>query len=130
MTKGQLAKLLKTLRKRLCLSQAKLARTLKVSFPTINRWENEKTFPDALALHAIEQFVLSQGNECADIIADFFPKAEPSSEIALSPRRVITLSEEPEKDISSEGSLLPRGARAILDVKTMEGILWQAACSI
>ncbi|MBI4676259.1 MAG: N-6 DNA methylase [Elusimicrobia bacterium] len=121
MGKKRLAELLKTLRKRLNISQAELARSLKVSFPTINRWENEKTFPDPLALHAIERFVLSRGNECADIIANFFPEAEPNGESA---------SDEPHEDSSSDQPLPFRGPAAMLDVKTMEGVLWQAACSI
>ncbi|MBI5244635.1 MAG: N-6 DNA methylase [Elusimicrobia bacterium] len=122
MTNKQLQRLLKSLRKRLELSQAALARSLKVSFPTINRWENGKTFPDALALHAIEQFVLRQGNACGDIIAEFFPDAE--VEAGALPEEPFSAEE------ASDELISVRRAPAMLDVKTMEGMLWQAACSI
>lgn len=134
MIKKELPKLLKVLRKRLNLSQAELARTLKVSFPTINRWENEKTFPDPLALHAIERFVLGRGNECADIIADFFPEAETSdgsaAETPLSVRRPPMILDETDEEAAGTEALSVRRPAAMLDVKTMEGMLWQAACSI
>ena len=135
MTKKQLPKLLKMLRDRLDLSQNELAKSLKVSYPTVNRWENEKTFPDALALHAIEQFVLSRGNECGDIIADFFPEAvlnkEPVSDDAPSFRRSMPkLMEEQDEELSSDEPVSVRRPMATLDIKSMEGMLWQAACSI
>ena len=39
-TKPDVADLIREIRRRLNLSQEKLAQKLKVSFPTINRWEN------------------------------------------------------------------------------------------
>lgn len=131
MNKKQLPKLLKMLRNRLSLSQNELAKALKVSYPTINRWENEKTFPEPLALHAIEQFVVSQGNECADIIADFFPEAEPNQEQNPSFHRPMPqLVQEENEEASSDEPISVRRPMATLDIKSMEGMLWQAACSI
>ncbi|MDE1976145.1 MAG: N-6 DNA methylase, partial [Elusimicrobia bacterium] len=111
MDKNKFPKLLKTVRERLDLRQADLARALHVSYPTINRWENEKTKPTAAATNLVRQFVLSKGSECADIIADFYPEAGPSDE---------PISDEP----------VVRRSGPIPDLKTMEGMLWQAACSI
>ncbi len=133
MIKKDLARLLKTLRSRRQLSQAGLAKALKVSFPTINRWENEKTFPDALALHAIEQFVLGRGNECRDIIAEFFPEAElgPAADTAYSVQRSTpSLVQEPVAEYAAEEGVSVRRPPMTVDVKAMETMLWQAACSI
>lgn len=130
MIKKELSKLLRGLRDRLGLSQNQLAKALKVSFPTINRWENGKTFPDALALHALEQFVLKQGNACRDIIADFFPDAEQADEDeVIHVRRSGIMPLEPGEEDSDEPVSVRRSGPT-LDVKTMEGMLWQAACSI
>ncbi len=114
MEKKNTPDLLKKLRKRLDLSQMALAKELHVSFPTINRWENGRTSPPPAMLNAIRQFVFRRRNECADIIADFFPPTEAQSQ------------EEPTDDESPS----VRRPGGMLDVKTMEGMLWQAACSI
>ena len=52
--KGDLPKLLKTLRKKLGLSQEELAQKLGVSFTSVNRWENQQTKPSKLARRQIE----------------------------------------------------------------------------
>ena len=52
--KGDLPKLLKSLRKELGLSQEELAQRLGVSFTSVNRWENEQTKPSKLARRQIE----------------------------------------------------------------------------
>lgn len=52
--KGDLSKLLKTLRKKLGLSQEELAQKLGVSFTSVNRWENQQTKPSKLARRQIE----------------------------------------------------------------------------
>ncbi len=110
--KPNIPKLLKALRKRLEITQTELAKELRISYPTINRWENGKTSPSPAVLNMIRHFVLSRRNECADIMADYFPDAETNEE-------------------SSSDEILPVHRPPVtLDVKTMEGILWQAACSI
>ncbi len=52
--KSDLPKLLKSLRKKLGLSQEQLAQKLAVSFTSVNRWENEQTKPSKLARRQIE----------------------------------------------------------------------------
>ena len=52
--KGDLPQLLKSLRKKLGLSQEELAQKLGVSFTSVNRWENEQTKPSKLARRQIE----------------------------------------------------------------------------
>ena len=60
--KGDLPKLLKTLRKKLGLSQEELAQKLGVSFTSVNRWENQQTKPSKLARRQIE--ALCQEFDC------------------------------------------------------------------
>ena len=43
------SELVKTVRRKLSLSQEQLARQLNVSFSTINRWENGKSNPSQMA---------------------------------------------------------------------------------
>ena len=52
--KGDLPQLLKSLRKKLGLSQEELAQKLGVSFTSVNRWENQQTKPSKLAKRQIE----------------------------------------------------------------------------
>lgn len=51
----------KTLRRRLGLTQEDLARTLGVSWETVSRWENGRTRPSRLALRAIQDLERSGG---------------------------------------------------------------------
>ena len=69
--------LIVTLRKRLGLSQEKLAAQLGVSFQTVNRWERGHTKPSQLALHAIEQKLIDMEREGADLLYLYFG-SEPS----------------------------------------------------
>ncbi|WP_261226612.1 DNA-binding transcriptional regulator [Ancylothrix sp. D3o] len=50
----QIPELIKTLRKRMNLSQEKLAARLGVSFQTINRWERGHATPSLMAIKLIE----------------------------------------------------------------------------
>ncbi|TKS60081.1 MAG: XRE family transcriptional regulator [Nitrospira sp.] len=115
--------LLNELRSRLGVSQEKLAARLRVSLPTINRWEKGKTKPDGLALHAIEQFVKGLGSKYLDLYELHFGHhgeiSHPTG-IAVTSRR------------SRRGARLPSedSSPAVLDTKSMEGLLWKAACSI
>ena len=47
---------LKATRKELDISQETLARELKVSFATLNRWENNRSKPSRLALAQLKDF--------------------------------------------------------------------------
>lgn len=50
----------KNFRKKLGMSQEKLAKALGVSFATVNRWENSKTKPSKLAQNQFEHFCQNQ----------------------------------------------------------------------
>lgn len=52
---------IKLAREKLGMSQEDLARTLNVSFATINRWENSKTKPIKLAQAAFDSFCENRG---------------------------------------------------------------------
>ncbi len=115
--------LLNVLRARLGVSQEKLAARLRVSLPTINRWEKGKTKPDALALHAIEQCVKDLGSKYLDLYELHFGhhgEAVHTGEPAVRSRR-SRRGVKPSSDDSRS---------AVLDTKSMEGLLWKAACSI
>lgn len=135
-----ISKLISDLRQRLGISQEKLAAQLRVSLPTINRWEKGKTSPDALAVHAIEQYLQRLGPEYADLHWHYFadevatlPGIDlPAPPPRKRPRRKneagVAIAERPNATIG-----LPVPARQTgpgLDTKTMEGLLWKAACSI
>ena len=48
-------------RLKLNISQQALAKKLKVSFATINRWENGKSLPQKLTLYRFEKFCEENG---------------------------------------------------------------------
>ncbi len=64
--------LILTLRKRLGLSQEKLAAKLGVSFQTVNRWERGRTQPSKLALQVIKQQLIEMEQEGADLLFLYF----------------------------------------------------------
>ena len=113
-----IAALAREIRERLDLTQAELARLLKVSLPTINRWEAGRTQPDAMALHVIEEFLRKRGLKCSDLLSRYFGAAG-TAKPATRRRRG---SQRPAEDDAPNGGLL--------DTKSMEGMLWKAACSI
>jgi type I restriction enzyme M protein len=110
------------------LSQAKLASLLKVSVPTINRWERGKAKPDALAQNAIKQFVQKLGSRHRDLRDRFL---EPTS-TELFPSEIAAASTTGRlaraRRIRTDEKATSRGGP--LDTKEMEGLLWRAACSI
>ncbi len=116
--------LITTLRERLGISQEKLAARLRVSLPTINRWEKGKTKPDSLAWHAIERFVRQLGADYRDLYDRYFvseTEAPEQSELPAPRRRGRRQPKTTET---------PKENGQILDTKSMEGLLWKAACSI
>jgi type I restriction enzyme M protein len=127
-----ISSLISDMRQRLGISQEKLAAQLRVSLPTINRWEKGRTRPDAMALHVIEQYLQRLGPQYSDLLQRYF-----GDEVAPLPG--IDLPSPPprkrpkRKNEASEANLgRPRSAAMSpgLDTKSMEGLLWKAACSI
>lgn len=68
----QLADLVRETRQRLELSQAKFAAKLKVSFQSINRWENGRTKPLPMALKQIEHLLHQMGEAGQDLLIKYF----------------------------------------------------------
>jgi transcriptional regulator with XRE-family HTH domain len=60
--------LIRELRKRTGLTQEKFAAKLGVTFPTINRWENDRAKPSPLAMQRIEELLRSMGDNSADLL--------------------------------------------------------------
>ena len=125
-----LARLIAELRRRLGISQEKLAARLRASLPTINRWEKGKTKPDGIALRTIEQFVRRLGPEYRDLL-DGFTATDKQPALFAHPAVPQT------RGRKGRGARVPRGGAEPakqdgrpLDTKSMEGMLWQAACSI
>ncbi len=102
--------ILRDLRTKLHLSQEELAQRLNVSFPTVNRWENGKAKPQGAARDAINKLLEQAGEE-------------------------PLVSRAPEEVAAAEGDQPRRKKRgtsksAVLSTKSMEQMLWDAACSI
>jgi type I restriction enzyme M protein len=114
------AEVIKESRQALGLTQEKLARALKVSFPTVNRWENGKTQPDERARHALAALIRAKGPEFARFADQLDGGAEPAA-VNSRPKRG-------RRQRTSE-TALPTDITT-LDTKSMEGMLWKAACSI
>ena len=68
------APLIRELRNRLGLTQEKLAAKLGVTFPTINRWENDRATPSPLALKRIEELLAELGAKGQDLRTKYFAK--------------------------------------------------------
>lgn len=127
---SDLPSLICELRDRLSLSQEKLAASLKVSLPTINRWEKGKTAPDGLALHAIQQFLLRLGPDYRDLHDGFFG-AEGQVDLPLMTPSVVRAAPTRTRRRRDAKREVGEGQdNGPLDTKSMEGLLWKAACSI
>ncbi|MGL4501002.1 MAG: helix-turn-helix domain-containing protein [Planktothrix sp.] len=68
----QIPELVKTLRKRMNLSQEKFAAYLGVSFQTINRWEKGRATPSQMAIKLIELQLRQMGERGADLLEAYF----------------------------------------------------------
>ena len=55
------ARVIRTWRQRLGLTQEGLARALSVTFSTVSRWENGHVLPSKLAWRALQQMAASRG---------------------------------------------------------------------
>jgi len=113
--------LIRELRDRAGLTQEGLARELRVSFATVNRWENGKITPDRAALDDLRMFAEGLGADAVDLL----PALDGQLALAAdSPRR------RGRKRGAKNETLPSPTAEGGLDVKAMEGMLWKAACSI
>jgi superfamily II DNA or RNA helicase/DNA-binding XRE family transcriptional regulator len=81
---------IKQLRARLGLTQAMLAERLGVSFPTVNRWENQKTIPSQLAWNKLLEMAGEQDLEASEPVA---PTGPPILDFTASPDVVRTVTE-------------------------------------
>ena len=66
------AVLVKETRKRLGLTQLQFAKTLEVSFQSVNRWERGKTKPLPIILKQIEVMVKEMGESGSDLLERYF----------------------------------------------------------
>jgi DNA-binding transcriptional regulator YiaG len=66
------AVLVRETRKRLGLTQLQFAKTLGVSFQSVNRWERGKTKPLPIVLKQIEVMVKEMGDRGQDLLEQYF----------------------------------------------------------
>ncbi|MFB2834102.1 helix-turn-helix domain-containing protein [Floridanema evergladense] len=66
-----ISELIRELRRRLGLSQEKLAAKLGISFQTVNRWEKGRAKPSPLAMQSIKQKLEDMGEQGADLLEKF-----------------------------------------------------------
>lgn len=125
MPRHSIKAVLEELLKRSNQSQGKLADALHVALPTVNRWVNEKSTPDNRALKAIVAYIKKLGPAFGDLLERLQPD-EPS--VKSAPRG----AKQREKAHSGSEAHPPVsiGEKAVLDVKSMESLLWKAACAI
>ena len=67
-TQADMPWLIRELRQQTGLTQEKFAAKLRVTFPTINRWENSRAKPSPLAMQRIEELLRSMGDNGADLL--------------------------------------------------------------
>ncbi|WP_416463506.1 N-6 DNA methylase [Sphingomonas sp. VDB2] len=97
--------MLRAIRDMMGITQDQLAERLGVSFATVNRWENEQNKPQKAAREAIRALALEAGLDVGDDAA-------------------------PLPVIASPGRRGRRVAGQAPSTKSMEQMLWDAACSI
>jgi len=96
---------LRTIRAQLHLTQEQLAERLGVSFATVNRWEGGSSKPQRAAQEAIEALALEAG------VSEVSTAVAMQTSVSATPRR-------------------GRRSAAAPSTKSMEQMLWDAACSI
>ncbi|MDD3249748.1 MAG: helix-turn-helix transcriptional regulator [Smithellaceae bacterium] len=69
-----MANLVRELRALTGLTQEKFAARLGVTFPTINRWENNRAKPSPLAMEKIESLLRSLGDKGEALHKGYFGK--------------------------------------------------------
>ena len=123
----QFPEIIRELRTRLGLSQEKLAAQLRVSFPTVNRWEKGKNQPDAAVRHSIAQLIQSLGPDFQDL----YDRLTGENRVAesVSPSTAVPARRGRRKKTTEE-EVAQNGNGKVMDNRSMEGMLWKAACSI
>ena len=97
-------------------TQEQLARELGVVFSTVNRWENGKGEPGGDVLRQVAALLREKRPEAASLAE----QVEIAASMAPPVRRRGRKPKDGTVNAGAEG----------LDTKTMEGMLWKAACSI
>lgn len=69
----EISDLIRELRSRLGFTQEELAAHLKVSFPTINSWENARRKPSRMGIQIIRNAVQQMGEDGCDLLSKYFP---------------------------------------------------------
>jgi putative transcriptional regulator len=69
-----MGQLVRELRERLGLTQEKFAARVGVTFPTINRWENNRAKPSPLAVKQIEDLLRDLGDEGQDLLRRYLAR--------------------------------------------------------
>ncbi len=108
-SKQSIAAILRSIRAGLDLTQQQLADRLGVSFATVNRWEGAATMPQKAARTAITALAAEAGIDTAEPAVN-----ETESALRVTRRRSRRRS----------------GRPIVPSTKTMEQMLWDAACSI
>jgi transcriptional regulator with XRE-family HTH domain len=70
-TQPEIGKLIRELRLETGLTQEKFAAELGVTYPTINRWENNRATPSPLALEKIKKIVRRLGERGQKLLAKY-----------------------------------------------------------
>jgi type I restriction enzyme M protein len=123
----EFSQLISELRRRSGLTQEKLAAQLRVSFPTVNRWEKGKSQPDAAVRHTIEQFISGLGLDYGDLYDQLAGEAKASESTEASTLPPIRRGRQKK---TTDGTPDQNGSGQVMDNRSMEGLLWRAACSI
>ncbi len=72
-TQPEIGKLIRELRLETGLTQEKFAAELGVTFPSVNRWENNRAKPSPLAVEKIEKMVRRLGDRGQQLLTKYFP---------------------------------------------------------
>jgi type I restriction enzyme M protein len=120
---------LRALRNKLNLSQEELAGRLGVSFATVNRWEGGSSKPQRAQREAIEKLIAEAGMEADSSAIVAFDVGEDSIGYAATK----------DGEVVASGSIMTAPATrrrrgvpksSVLGMKSMEQMLWDAACKI
>jgi putative transcriptional regulator len=69
----QIGELIRSLRQELGLTQEKFAAKVGVTFPTVNRWENNRAYPSPLALEKLETIAHQLGDRGQQLLSTYRP---------------------------------------------------------